>query len=303
VQTAQDGVQLHQLIYNPDPAAPTNQGFPVPAKAVETDQGWVTTGSLAAGNRIDLLVQAPSTPGSYPVNFTNNFGQKVLLLTVKVAGTAVSAVAFPSQTEFPKRPDFLDDIRPPVGMVTREIRFNTTKTQLPSPSPTPIPPGSTGGRNPTPTPTPAIPPSPTPTPSSLFPNAPPTHTINGKQFTHEVEQHMKLGATEEWNLFNDTPKGGPAHPFHIHVNPFQVIALFDPAYMNESQRAEGVTLRRPWVWWDDFAIPPGGWVKMWTRFVDFTGTYVFHCHILGHEDRGMMQLVEVYPARTPMKHK
>ena len=114
---------------------------------------------------------------------------------------------------------------------------------------------------------------------------------------------MKLGATEEWTLFNDTPIGGPAHPFHIHINPFQVIALFDPSYMDPSLKTTGVPLREPWVWWDNFAIPPGGWAKMWTRFVDFTGTFVFHCHILGHEDRGMMQLVNVSPSGTTMTHK
>jgi FtsP/CotA-like multicopper oxidase with cupredoxin domain len=290
VQTAQDGVQFHELNYNPDPAAPTNQSFPVPAKALKTAEGWVTTGSLAAGNRIDLLVQAPSTPGDYKVTFG---GGNKLLLTVRVTGTAVSGVPFPSQNEFPKQPGFLSDIRPPMGMVRREIRFNTTKTQLPIPTPTPPLPGSTGGRNAAN----AAPP--------LFPNAPPTHTINGKQFSHKIDQYMTLGATEEWNLFNDTPQGtgAPAHPFHIHINPFQVIAMFDPSYMDASLKETGVPIKEPWVWWDNFALPPGGWAKMWTRFVDYTGTYVFHCHILGHEDRGMMQLVNVSPSATPMKHK
>ena len=75
---------------------------------------------------------------------------------------------------------------------------------------------------------------------------------------------------------------------------------FDPA-LNLPQ--SGVPMGKPWVWWDNFAIPPGGWVKMLTRFVDYTGTYVFHCHILGHEDRGMMELVNVSPSGTSMKHK
>jgi L-ascorbate oxidase len=42
---------------------------------------------------------------------------------------------------------------------------------------------------------------------------------------------------------------------------------------------------------------------MITRFADFTGKFVNHCHILGHEDRGMMQLVEVVPNFNPyLKH-
>jgi L-ascorbate oxidase len=37
--------------------------------------------------------------------------------------------------------------------------------------------------------------------------------------------------------------------------------------------------------------------------VDFTGAYVIHCHILIHEDRGMMQLIEVVADKTPYIHK
>jgi FtsP/CotA-like multicopper oxidase with cupredoxin domain len=132
-----------------------------------------------------------------------------------------------------------------------------------------------------------------------MPNAPPTHTINGKQFSGEIDQYMKLGATEEWQLFNDTPLNGPAHPFHIHINPFQVIEIMDP----KQNGGVPVKLPSPWVWWDNFAIPPGGYFKMLTRFVDFTGMYVLHCHILGHEDRGMMQLVQVISNTTTMQHK
>jgi FtsP/CotA-like multicopper oxidase with cupredoxin domain len=298
VQTAQDGVQLDPRNYDPDPNAETNKTIPVPAKAIlQKDGTWLSTGSLAPGNRVDLLVQAPGAAGDYKVTF----GDNTLLLTVRVKGTAVSAIQFPSRDEFPKMPGFLWDIVPPIGMVERNIHFNTTQTLLKSSSPTPTPqgspsptptppPGSTGGRNAAD----AAPP--------LMPNAPPTHTINGIQYSGEIDQFMKLGATEEWTLFNDSPKGGPAHPFHIHINPFQVIAMFDPAYMPASAAATGVPMRQPWVWWDNFAIPPQGWAKMWTRFVDFTGTYVFHCHILGHEDRGMMQMVNVSPSGTTMKH-
>jgi FtsP/CotA-like multicopper oxidase with cupredoxin domain len=288
VQTAQDGVQLHPMNYNPDPGASTNT-FPVPAKAVLVNGvGWLLTGSLAPGNRVDLLVQAPSSPGEYQVTFGSS---KKLLLTVKVTGTAVSATPFPSQAQFAQMPVFLGDIAPLSAMVKREIRFNTTRTQFAAPSPTPTPQGTAGGRNPANAPLPFI------------PNAAPTHTINGKQFSGEIDQYMKLGATEEWNLFNDTPIGGPAHPFHIHVNPFQIVALFDPAYMDPLLQNTGVTLRKPWVWFDTFAVPPGGWARMLTRFLDYTGTYVFHCHILGHEDRGMMQMVNVGPSGTKMKHK
>ena len=293
VQTAQDGVQLHQDNYNPNPSAVSNT-FPVPAKTFFIGGKWISTGSLAPGNRVDLLVRAPGSGGPFPVTYHDPVLNKdVVLFMVKLTGSAVSATDFPSNAEFPKQPLFLADIVPPVGMLKREFRFNTAKSQFgqfASPSPTPTPIGSTGGRNsPTPSPTPP-----------LMPNAPPMHTINGKQFSGEIDEYMKLSATEEWTLANDTPAGGPAHPFHIHINPFQIVEWFDPTL---PMPPSGVKMAKPWVWWDNFAIPNGGWVKMLTRFVDYTGTYVFHCHILGHEDRGMMELVNVSPSGTKMKHK
>jgi FtsP/CotA-like multicopper oxidase with cupredoxin domain len=299
VQTAQDGVQLHQDNYNPNPFSPgipssVVNTFPVPAKTFLVNGRWISTGSLAPGNRVDLLVQAPSSGGPFDVTYHDPVSNTdVVLFTVKLTGSAVNSIPFPSKAEFPKQPDFLADIVPPMGMVRREFRFNTSKSQFgqfASPSPTPTPIGSTGGRNsPTPSPTPP-----------LMPNAPPMHTINGKQFSGEIDEYMKLSATEEWTLANDTPKGGPAHPFHIHINPFQIVEWFDPTL---PMPPTGVKMAEPWVWWDNFAIPVGGWVKMLTRFVDYTGTYVFHCHILGHEDRGMMYMVNVSPKGTSMKHK
>ena len=115
---------------------------------------------------------------------------------------------------------------------------------------------------------------------------------------------MLLDTAEEWTIINATV--GIAHPFHIHVNPFQIVELFDPATMTEPLK-----LSPPFVWWDTFAIPAGvskngkmvpGYFKMRTRFVDYTGMYVQHCHILAHEDRGMMQLIEVVPNKTTIKH-
>jgi FtsP/CotA-like multicopper oxidase with cupredoxin domain len=45
-----------------------------------------------------------------------------------------------------------------------------------------------------------------------------------------------------------------------------------------------------------------GYFEMRSRFVDYAGYYVLHCHILAHEDRGMMTVVEVSPAPMPYIH-
>jgi FtsP/CotA-like multicopper oxidase with cupredoxin domain len=97
-----------------------------------------------------------------------------------------------------------------------------------------------------------------------------------------MRQTVALGSVEEWTIFN---MNNVRHPFHIHVNPFQVVKIngqpVDP------------------YWADTIALPPGGSaaaptsVTFRTRFRDFSGSFVMHCHMLVHEDMGMMQMIEV----------
>ena len=179
---------------------------------------------------------------------------------------------------------------------------------------------------------------------------------------------VPAGVAQEWNIQNTTSTAGPGlidHPFHIHINPFQITEVFDPNenFVNENGEPIGMLIsknnrqgrrvlttvpvpvyilneadrvsnrqclldptdQRTWipcvkngapapgviptnlVWWDVFAIPSGrlaptasnskntipGRFKMRSRFVDYQGLYVLHCHILIHEDRGMMFRVNV----------
>ena len=105
-------------------------------------------------------------------------------------------------------------------------------------------------------------------------------------YNGEVQQTMALGSTEEWAVSNET---GGTHPFHIHVNPFFV------THIDGQELKAGNPLRR---WQDTIALPGNtgsgpGLIKFRSRFIDFTGQFVIHCHILRHEDMGMMQKVEV----------
>ena len=52
------------------------------------------------------------------------------------------------------------------------------------------------------------------------------HTIDGELFGKNISQSMVLNSVEEWTLVNKAV--GIAHPFHIHINPFQVVEVFDP---------------------------------------------------------------------------
>jgi len=304
-QTAQDGVQFDDRNYQARAERPV---------------------FVAPGNRIDLLVRAPDQAPSAPIPIVVAQGVSVsraqtgtpgaVLFSVVVAG---SGPAMPLIPHMPLRPGFLHDIKPSevVGPV-RTMTFETT--------------GGGSGKS--------------------------AHTINGVKFEEGKPWTISpLNTVEEWKIENRT--AGPLidHPFHIHVNPFQVTEVFDPnAPLLDSKhfpigtdKLYVVSTTKPalkpgqcwlnpndnttWkqcsaappaqypgemtnIWWDVFPIPSGikatadsgpivipGYFKMRSRFVDYRGSYVIHCHILAHEDRGMMVEVDldVKPA-VPMAH-
>jgi FtsP/CotA-like multicopper oxidase with cupredoxin domain len=113
-----------------------------------------------------------------------------------------------------------------------------------------------------------------------------TNQINGKVFEHNrVDYIVKLGDVEEWTLKNSDNED---HTFHIHVNDFQVMSVNGQPY-----NAHGLQ--------DTVVLPQGGEVVVRIPFTDFVGKFVFHCHILPHEDTGMMGIVEVVDPFTPQE--
>jgi FtsP/CotA-like multicopper oxidase with cupredoxin domain/peroxiredoxin len=105
--------------------------------------------------------------------------------------------------------------------------------------------------------------------------------IDDKTFNEHrqpADQVIQLGAVEEWTLRSKADK----HPFHIHVNPFQVQVPYP----------DGKT---DWVWRDTILISDKDKqpTTIRSRFLDFDGKTVLHCHNLDHEDQGMMQTVDI----------
>jgi FtsP/CotA-like multicopper oxidase with cupredoxin domain len=96
---------------------------------------------------------------------------------------------------------------------------------------------------------------------------------------NRIDQQMTLGEAEEWIISNTSPED---HPFHIHINPFQVMAV------------NGVDLAEP-RWHDTILVPRNGSVRIRHRFSDFDGMALLHCHVLLHECQGMMQLFDIAP--------
>ncbi len=271
--------------------------------------------NVAPGNRADLLVKAPARAGNYTLCVRRNIaifaqpGSPVMpsppsaLLTVKVTGSPAGMDFIPDD-RFPTLPAFLADIPESDIRLRRKLTFS----------------GLTN--------------------------------IDGKPFEEgKVSQTMQLNTAEEWTVENTSSFGG--HPFHIHVNPFQLTELFEPnspeattpgnpCYVDPKNPAtfKPCPTRQPqppFTWWDTFAIPTAqvhtlttctvkeqcpkelqpyitscdargcvetipGYFKMRSRFVDYTGDFVLHCHILLHEDRGMMQLVRVSTDTTELGH-
>jgi FtsP/CotA-like multicopper oxidase with cupredoxin domain/peroxiredoxin len=116
-------------------------------------------------------------------------------------------------------------------------------------------------------------------------------TVNGEPFDMDTAVEVQAGATEEWTIVALNWISGPAgvaHPFHIHVNPFEVFSVVD---------AKGVEQMTNGPEWRDTWIMRPGWVTKFRTHYDprFPGLFVQHCHILDHEDQGMMKLVEVLP--------
>ncbi len=104
-------------------------------------------------------------------------------------------------------------------------------------------------------------------------------TINGNLYQMDaVPTAVRVGTCEEWRFENTTED---AHPIHLHENSFQLTAVNDKP-------------NDPMEIWDTFIIPPkvgniNGSITFRVRFVQWYGKTVFHCHILPHEDTGMMQ--------------
>jgi suppressor of ftsI len=98
--------------------------------------------------------------------------------------------------------------------------------------------------------------------------------INGRQYDrHRVDVRARLNTVEQWTIRNHTDE---QHPFHMHTYPMQVVSVNGQA--------------KPFTGYqDEVILPVHGRVVIRVHFADVTGETVFHCHILAHEDHGMMQ--------------
>ena len=108
-------------------------------------------------------------------------------------------------------------------------------------------------------------------------------TIDGKQFDPDrIDINVRQGSTEVWEIYNrEDMMGGMTHPFHVHGVQFRILER-DGKPPPDNERG----------WKDTVAVAPGEKVNIEMTFRE-TGTFMYHCHILEHEENGMMGQLKV----------
>ena len=255
--------------------------------------------AIPGGGRVAMAVTAPTEPGTYYLidgwggdEFSGRFGTNVIQ-----GNTSTEDISFEDIANFwnstpPEQGYFL--------LATIEVTGN------PVDQPPPVFPGQ--------------PPSPmfttqadvtreirfTPfgdTPLEQIPNLlSDIFGIDGERFGDTITPIVEIGTVEEWTIRNETII---SHSFHIHQGKFTVVAVngrdVDPyAPPGTSEQTYISEL-------DVVMVPPGESVTIRFGVENFPGNYVFHCHILPHEDQGMMATVRaVSPTaglRTPVSDR
>jgi len=87
---------------------------------------------------------------------------------------------------------------------------------------------------------------------------------------------VRVGTVEEWTITNTSPMD---HPLHLHVWPMQIV----------EHRGQPVD---PPTWQDVVNLPARSNTKIRVAFDAFAGRTVYHCHVLDHEDNGMMAVID-----------
>ena len=234
-----DGINL------PAPVAAT---FDFSGTVSAANMNAVNTCNTSPGNRVELLVQAPQTPGTYTLSAAAQSDIEFPFPSFPIAHFVVSgspvSMAIPAALPIPTREYPL--IADGEIMARRTVTFNESTTQPPN--------------------------------FDLLLTGFWPWMNNGLFDDMTINTNVSLGTAEEWTVANTTMCG---HPFHIHTNSFQLTHI------------NGAALPVPQIY-DTFMVPPGtaanpGTITFRIRFKQFPGKTVYHCHILPHEDTGMMQ--------------
>ncbi len=117
--------------------------------------------------------------------------------------------------------------------------------------------------------------------------------INGEPYQPDrIDQTLVLGTAQAWQLSSLVA----SHPFHIHVNPFEIVSVRKKGPDGQPTGPEitdGQYAGMLGTWKDTIFVQTDVVVQTRTRYERYIGEFVLHCHILDHEDQGMMQNVNI----------
>ncbi|WP_338749294.1 multicopper oxidase [Bacillus sp. FJAT-52991] len=125
--------------------------------------------------------------------------------------------------------------------------------------------------------------------------------LDNKEWMNLISETPILGTTEVWNLVNTTPD---THPIHVHLvqfqilerRPFNVQKFLDTGEVIYTGEAVQPDLNER-GWKDTVRANPGEVTSIIAQFSPYPGKYVWHCHILEHEDHEMMRPYEVIKSK------
>ena len=126
---------------------------------------------------------------------------------------------------------------------------------------------------------------------------PMTHLLDGKRWNAPISEKPVLGTTEIWEFLNVTDD---SHPIHLHLVRFQILdrrpidvtaLVWDKKLIYTGDPVKPEANESGWK--DTVRVTPGSSTRIIVTFVGYTGKYVWHCHILEHEDNEMMRPYEV----------
>lgn len=214
---------------------------------------------LAAGQRLDLMVQAPAQPGTYALYGTGN-------CQAPASGTPLPT------------PVLTVTVQAPVGEVTYNTELPTQRALNELTTPKTI----TAAESPS-----------LPTQGAVFgftngefaPADGFASVINARVFNPlRSQRNLSLKQVDLWSA----QSAAGTHMFHIHINSFQLVSRGQLTYPFPIWR-DTLLINKP----ENSAS--GEIVQFLQRPLDFTGALVMHCHNVFHEDTGMMELVKIEP--------
>ncbi|MFA5807171.1 MAG: multicopper oxidase domain-containing protein [bacterium] len=303
-------LQLRDVAFGTDPSVPTNwltPSNPTPFKQIGSDQGLlggvpavqnqllmglaeradviVDFSGYRPGDKIVLTNVGPDEPfGGLPVDpavVANpaSTGQVMVFNVVPLrlrdfSASPATLPVLPSPVVAPTRKVSLNEVE----SATEQVCFDDASGEIVGPVVGVCPDGSTAG--------------------AFGPTAALLGTVNGDgsgnplRWAAPITENPALGATETWEIYNNTVD---AHPIHLHLVHFRVVdrEVLNENSPNYNSGAPNIGEKRgPEAWEtggkDTVIAYPGEITRVQSTF-DIPGLYVWHCHIVEHEDNEMMR--------------